>query len=127
MLSDAMRSAILRAAPIPTNEGTRMKLLLTALAFALARTAAAADYPLGTMTCTDIGAFASEVMAAKKAGRSKEDALAALETRTYGDPVEKGNLSDVVQILYGNLGRNLGVQSAGAVLKTDCESGRPAK
>lgn len=87
--------------------------------------AIAADYPLGTMTCEDIGRFASETMAAKKAGRSREDALAALETRSYGDPVEKRNLADVVEILYGNLGRNLGVQSAGAVLKKDCETGRP--
>ncbi len=104
-----------------------MKHLFAALLCAVAQNAAAADYPLGTMTCADIGTFASETMAAKKAGRSKEDALAALETRTYGDPVEKRNLADVVDILYGNLGRNLGVQSAGAVLKTDCESGRPQK
>lgn len=85
----------------------------------------AADYPLGTMSCADIGAFASETMAAKKQGRTKDEALAALETRTYGDAVEKRNLADVIDILYGNLGRNLGVQSAGAVLKKDCETGRP--
>ncbi len=104
-----------------------MKHLLAVLVFALARSAAAADYPLGTMTCADIGAFASEVMAAKKSGRSKEDALAALESRSYGDPVEKSNLTDVVEIMYGNLGRNLGVQSAGVVMKTDCETGRKPK
>jgi hypothetical protein len=104
-----------------------MKHLFTVLLFLLAHGAVAADYPLGTMTCADIGVFASETMAAKKAGRTKEDALAALETRTYGDPVEKRNLTDVVEIMYGNLGRNLGVQSAGAVMKTDCESGRPQK
>lgn len=85
----------------------------------------AANYPLGTMTCEDIGRFASEAMAAKKQGRTRDEALAALETRSYGDPVEKGNLADVVEILYGNLGRNLGVQSAGAVLRKDCETGRP--
>lgn len=89
--------------------------------------AMAADYPLGTMTCDDIGTFASEVMAAKKQGRSLDDALATLETRAYGDPVEKKNLVDVVNILYGNLGRNLGVKVAGAVMKQDCESGRAAK
>lgn len=104
-----------------------MRFTFGALLCAFTLTVAAADYPLGTMTCDDIGAFASEVMAAKKGGRSKEDALAALETRTYGDPVEKRNLTDVVEILYGNLGRNLGVQSAGAVLKTDCETGRKPK
>jgi len=104
-----------------------MKHLFPALLCVLAQGALAADYPLGTMTCADMGAFASETMSAKKAGRTKEDALAALETRTYGDPVEKRNLTDVVEILYGNLGRNLGVQSAGAVIKTDCESGRKPK
>jgi hypothetical protein len=104
-----------------------MRFTLAALLCACSLTSIAADYPLGTMTCEDIGAFASEVMAAKKGGRSKDDALAALETRSYGDPVEKRNLADVVEILYGNLGRNLGVQSAGAVLKTDCETGRKPK
>lgn len=104
-----------------------MRFTIAALLGAFALTSSAADYPLGTMTCADIGAFASEVMAAKKAGRSRDDALAALETRNYGDPVEKRNLTDVVEILYGNLGRNLGVQSAGAVLKTDCETGRQPK
>lgn len=104
-----------------------MRHLFPLLLCVLAQGALAADYALGTMTCADMGAFASETMAAKKAGRTKEDALAALETRTYGDPVEKRNLADVIAILYGNLGRNLGVQSAGAVIKTDCESGRTPK
>ncbi len=107
---------------------SRVRFLLSSIGAALllgAPPVPAANYPLGTMTCDDIGAFASEVMAAKKEGRSKEDALAALEQRKYGDPVEKKNLTDVVEILYGNLGRNLGVKSAGAVLKTDCETGRP--
>jgi hypothetical protein len=83
-----------------------------------------ANYPLGTMTCDDIGKFAQQVMKDKKAGRSKDEALAALETRTYGDPVEKNNLTDIVTILYGNMGRNLGESSAGAVMRTDCETGR---
>jgi len=118
---------ILPAASTPTNEGPPMKYLFAAVLCVLAQGTSAADYALGTMTCADMGAFASETMAAKKAGRTKEDALAALETRTYGDPVEKRNLADVIAILYGNLGRNLGVQSAGAVIKTDCESGRTPK
>ncbi|MBI1397256.1 MAG: hypothetical protein GC151_14890 [Betaproteobacteria bacterium] len=85
----------------------------------------AANYPLGTMTCEDMGRFAVETMTAKQAGRSKQDALAALETRTYGDPVEKKNLTDVVHILYGNLGRNLSPKTAGAVIRSDCQAGRP--
>ncbi|MCW5627124.1 MAG: hypothetical protein KIT73_20575 [Burkholderiales bacterium] len=96
-------------------------LLIAALGVPLAH---GANYPLGTMTCDDIGRFASETMADKKNGRTREEALAALESRTYGDPVERRNLTDVIEILYGNLGRNLGVQSAGSVMKTDCEAGR---
>lgn len=98
--------------------------LLAALSLSTPVPSGAADYPLGTMTCDEIGGFASAVMAAKKSGRSQEDTLATLETRAYGDPVEKKNLTDVVNILYGNLGRNLGVKVAGAVMKQDCESGR---
>lgn len=101
---------------------TRYGLLLC-IAIASSPTLAA-DYPLGTMTCDDIGKFASEVMKEKKAGRSMDDALAALETRTYGDPVEKRNMTDIVNILYGNLGKNLSESSAGAVMRTDCETGR---
>jgi hypothetical protein len=101
-----------------------MRRILLPLLLACATDALAGDYPLGTLTCDDMGRFASEVMTDKKAGRSKEDALAALDTRTYGDPVEKNNMTDVVYILYGNLGRNLGVASAGAVIRTDCEMGR---
>lgn len=95
------------------------------IALGWSSTASAANYPLGTLTCADMGAFASEVMAAKKAGRTKEEALAALDERDYGDPVERKNLTDVIYILYGNLGRNLGVQSAGTVIRADCETGRP--
>jgi hypothetical protein len=85
----------------------------------------AGNYPLGTMTCDDIGRFASETMAAKKSGQSLDDALAALDTRSYGDAaVEKRNLTDVTRILHGNRGRNLGVESAGKIMKGECEFGR---
>lgn len=106
-----------------------MKRLLATLAACLLLTGAAraANYPLGTMTCDDIGQFAVETMTGKKAGRTKEEALAALDGRTYGDPVEKKNLTDVIYILYGNLGRNLSAKTAGAVMRTDCQAGRPGK
>ena len=94
------------------------------LALALAGPAAAGNYPLGTMTCDDIAQFSRDTIAAKKEGRSREEALASLEERTYGDPVEKQTLADVIGVLYSNLGRNLGVKSAGAVMKMDCEKGR---
>ncbi|MEO8158624.1 MAG: hypothetical protein ABI648_12575 [Betaproteobacteria bacterium] len=86
--------------------------------------ASAAPYPLGTMTCADIGAFASEAMAWRKQGQSKDQALAALETRTYNDAVEKKNLIVVVDLVFGSYGRSWSVESAGNVLRTDCETGR---
>jgi hypothetical protein len=94
------------------------------LALALAGPAVAGNYPLGTMTCDDIAQFSRDTIAAKKEGRSREEALASLEERSYGDPVEKQTLADVIGVLYSNLGRNLGVSSAGAVMKMDCEKGR---
>ena len=86
--------------------------------------AMAAPYPLGTMTCAAIGQFASEAMSWRKEGRSREQALAALEQRTYNDPVEKKNLTTIVDLVFGSYGRNWSVESAGNVLRTDCETGR---
>lgn len=86
--------------------------------------ALAAPYPLGTMTCADIGAFASEAMGWRKEGQSRDQALAALEKRTYNDPVEKKNLAVIVDLVFGSYGRNWSVESAGTVMRTDCETGR---
>ena len=92
-------------------------LLLSAGAFA-------GPYPLGTMTCADIGSFASEAMRWRKEGQSRDQALAALEKRSYNDPVEKKNLIAVVDLVFGSYGKNWSVESAGNVLRTDCETGR---
>jgi hypothetical protein len=86
--------------------------------------ALAAPYPLGSMTCADIGAFASEAMSWRKEGQSRDQALAALEKRTYNDPVEKKNLTTIVDLVFGSYGRNWSVESAGTVMRTDCETGR---
>ena len=86
--------------------------------------AMAAPYPLGTMTCADIGKFASEAMSWRKEGQSRDQALAALEQRTYNDPVEKKNLSTIVDLVFGSYGRNWSVESAGNVMRQDCETGR---
>jgi len=86
--------------------------------------ALAAPYPLGSMTCSDIGAFASEAMSWRKEGQSRDQALAALEKRTYNDPVEKKNLTTIVDLVFGSYGRNWSVESAGTVMRTDCETGR---
>lgn len=114
----------LHCLPFPQAPHTMIRLSLALALLGFTVPASAGNYPLGTMTCDDIAQFSRDTMAAKKAGRTKEDALAALDQRAYGDPVEKQTLADVVGVLYSNLGRNLGVQSAGAVMKTDCETGR---
>ncbi len=84
----------------------------------------AAPYPLGTMTCADIGAFASEAMRWRKEGQSRDQALAELEKRTFNDPVEKKNLATILDLVFGSYGRNWSIESAGNVMRTDCETGR---
>ena len=99
------------------------KMFLLGL-FAVSTTALAAPYPLGTMTCADIGQFASEAMSWRKEGQSRDQALAALDQRTYNDPVEKKNLTTILDLVFGSYGRNWSVESAGTVMRTDCETGR---
>jgi len=99
-----------------------MKYLLLAL-LAMA-TSVQAAYPLGTMTCDDIASFASEAMSWRKQGQTREQALAALEERTYNDPVEKKNLTAIVDLVFGTYGRNWTVESAGNVMRIDCMTGR---
>lgn len=100
------------------------KRLAPGLLLLLSAGAFAAPYPLGTMTCADIGSFASEAMRWRKEGQSRDQALAALEKRSYNDPVEKKNLIAVVDLVFGSYGKNWSVESAGNVLRTDCETGR---
>lgn len=103
---------------------TMPRTLLLILVVLTGGPAAAAPYPLGTMTCADIGAFASEAMGWRKEGRSRDQALAQLDQRTYGDPVEKKNLLAILDLVFGSYGRNWSVESAGNVMRKDCETGR---
>jgi hypothetical protein len=77
------------------------------------------------MTCDDIGQSASEFMSWRTDGVPREEADSRLEARTFKDPVEKKNLAIILGLVYGSYGRNWTVESAGSVMKTDCESGRP--
>jgi hypothetical protein len=101
-----------------------MKLLVPLLLLLCAGSLQAAPYPLGTMTCDDIGNFASEAMGWRKGGLSREQALAKLEERDYGDPVEKKNLTVIVGLVYGGYGNNWSVEGAGRVMRGDCLRGR---
>ncbi len=68
----------------------RIKFMAIAFGLIVGNTALAAPYPLGTMTCDDIGAFASEAMRWRKEQKIPyEEAAQRLEVREYGDPVEK--------------------------------------
>ena len=84
----------------------------------------AAPYPLGSMTCADIGKFASEAMSWRESGMKKEEALAKLDSRSFNDPVERQNLEGVLRMVFGRYGDSWTKESAGNVLRTDCEAGR---
>ena len=94
---------------------------LLALTFGVAH---ASPYPLGTMTCDDIGKFTSEAMQWRTDGKTREEAMAELEKREYKDPVEKVNLATVIGLVYGFYGDNWAVESAGTIMRTDCLAGR---
>ena len=103
----------------------KVPLLLSIIGLFLIQPASAAPYPLGTMTCDDIGEFASEAMGWRKEELATyEEAMARLEARTFADPVEKKNLSIVLDYVFGNYGRNWNVESAGNVFRSDCKKGR---
>lgn len=101
-----------------------MSKLLLILVLSMSTGVASAPYPLGSMTCADIGAFASEAMRWRKQGQSRDQALAELENRTFNDPVEKKNLAMIIDLVFGSYGRNWSIESAGNVMRTDCETGR---
>ena len=84
----------------------------------------AAPYPLGTMTCADMGRFASEAQGWRESGVKREDAFARLETRTYNDPVEKKNMERVLAMVFGSYGKAWTIESAGNAIRSDCETGR---
>ncbi len=88
------------------------------------RGAMAAPYPLGTLTCRDMGAFASQAMQWRESGVTREQALARLDEREYGDPVERKNLALVLRMVFGRYGNSWTVESAGNVIRSDCETGR---
>ncbi len=84
----------------------------------------AAPYPLGTLTCRDMGDFASQAMQWRENGITREQALARLDERRYGDPVERKNLELVLRMVFGRYGNSWTVESAGNVIRSDCETGR---
>jgi len=84
----------------------------------------ASPYPLGSMSCDDIGAFASQAMQWREDGVQYKEAKTRLDVLRPDESVEKKNMRVVMQLVFGNYGDNWTVESAGSTMKTDCESGR---
>ena len=85
----------------------------------------ASPYPLGSMTCNDIGAFATQAMQWREDGVSFKDAKTRLDAlRPEEESVEKKNMRMVMEIVFGGYGDSWTVESAGNIMRVDCESGR---
>ena len=84
----------------------------------------ASPYPLGSMSCGDIGAFASQAMQWREDGVKYKEAKTRLDTLRPDESVEKKNMRIIMQLVFGNYGDNWTVESAGSTMKADCESDR---
>ena len=98
--------------------------LFVCTVFCSVLTAHAAPYPLGSMTCQDIGQFASQAMQWREDGVKLPDAKTRLDQLRPEDSVEKKNMRMVMALVYGGYGDGWTVESAGTVMQVDCESGR---
>ncbi len=84
----------------------------------------AGTYPLGDMTCPEIGQFASKAMQWREDGVMTKEALQRLENQRPGESVEKKNLLMVLSLVYGGYGDSWTVKSAGDAMRIDCQTGR---
>ena len=84
----------------------------------------AGTYPLGDMTCPEIGQFASKAMQWREDGVMPKEALQRLENLRPGESVEKKNLLMVLSLVYGGYGDGWTVKSAGDAMRIDCQTGR---
>jgi hypothetical protein len=84
----------------------------------------ASPYPLGSMTCDDIGAFATQAMQWREDGIVLKDARVRLDGLRAQETVEKKNMRMVMEIVYGGHGDSWTVESAGNIMRVDCETGR---
>ena len=99
-------------------------LSLIAASMLLASQAHASPYPLGSMTCDDIGTFAAQAMQWREDGMTIPQAKAKLEELKPEDSVEKQNMAAVMRLVFGGYGDSWTVESAGTIMRNDCETGR---
>jgi hypothetical protein len=85
----------------------------------------AGNYPLGTLSCDDIGLYAKELVIGMDAKKPKEAALQELTARKFNDPVEQQALTEVLNVMYSDFGKSLYPDVAYGMMKYDCEKGRP--
>ena len=84
----------------------------------------AGTYPLGSMTCDDIGRFASEAMQWRESGLQPKEARQRLDQLKPEMSVERKNMLTVLSLVYGGYGDSWTVESAGNAMKKDCETDR---
>ena len=84
----------------------------------------ASPYPLGSMSCDDIGAFATQAMQWRESGLVPKDARQRLDELKPDNSVEKKNMLMVLSLVYGGYGDSWTVEGAGNAMLKDCETGR---
>jgi hypothetical protein len=93
-------------------------VMLSVLPIALA-------YDTGSMSCSDIGQFATATVVGKENGATLKEALAKVRKRTEGHPTERKVLSDIVRQIYTAPWANkLSEEGARMAFIADCEAQR---
>ena len=95
---------------------------LIAVASVLLIGSAAHAYDTGSMSCEDIGQFASAVVEGKGKGTTYKQAVAKIEKTVPAKyKVERKNCKDIVKLLYvKEEGKHLNTDGAYSVMKADC-------
>jgi hypothetical protein len=81
------------------HHGIQSTLHLTVIAAALSILHVALAYDTGSMSCSDIGDFAAATVVGKENDATLKEALAKVNKRTEGYPVEHKNLTQIVRAI----------------------------
>lgn len=119
-----MMDALLNRCLAVVKLGLSVSLVLAALGLSSMTPAHAGNYPLGSMTCEDIGRFASEGMRWREQGLTPREAMARLQQLQPEGSVEFKNMRTVLMLIWGGYGDAWTVESAGDTMRKDCEAGR---
>lgn len=90
--------------------------------FAAALLPSALPYDTGSLSCSDIGAFAAATVVGRQNGTTLTEALAKVNKRTEDYPVERKNLTQIVRAIYTQpWASQLTEEGARAAFTADCE------